>query len=53
MGKKPNEIYSEEETVERRDALIKHMLNTPPRPHSEMKIRKRMVKRKKRKKEIR
>jgi hypothetical protein len=30
--------YSEAETVERRDAVIKRMLNTPPKRHSEMKV---------------
>jgi hypothetical protein len=30
--------YSEHETAQRRDAVIKRMLSTPPRPHSEMKI---------------
>jgi hypothetical protein len=33
--------YSEEETARRRDAVIKRMLATPPKPHSEMKIGKR------------
>jgi len=31
--------YSEEETVRRREAALKRMLNTPPKPHSEMKGR--------------
>jgi hypothetical protein len=30
--------YTEAETVERRDAVIKRMLATPPKPHSEMKL---------------
>jgi hypothetical protein len=30
--------YSEAETARRRDAVIKRMLNTPPKPHSEMKL---------------
>jgi hypothetical protein len=30
--------YSERETTRRRDAVIKRMLNTPPKPHSEMKM---------------
>ena len=30
--------YSEEETAKRRDATIKRMLNTPPKPHSKMKV---------------
>jgi len=38
MTKTPGEQYSEEETAQRRDAAIKRMLNTPPKPHSEMKI---------------
>ncbi len=36
--------YSAEETVHRRDATIKKMLATPPKPHSEMKIGKRRAK---------
>ena len=36
--------FSPEEIVRRRDAVIKHMLNTPPKPHSEMKIGKRKAK---------
>ena len=38
MSEKDN--YSEQETALRRDAVIKLMLNTPPKPHSEMKLRK-------------
>jgi hypothetical protein len=30
--------YSEQETARRRDEVIKQMLATPPKPHSEMKI---------------
>ncbi|MEI8277830.1 MAG: hypothetical protein WCG00_17735 [Hyphomicrobiales bacterium] len=30
--------YSEQETNRRRDAVIKRMLATPPKPHSEMKV---------------
>jgi hypothetical protein len=30
--------YSEQETAERRDAVIKRMLASPPKPHAEMKI---------------
>jgi hypothetical protein len=30
--------YSEQETAERREAALKRMLATPPKPHSEMKI---------------
>jgi hypothetical protein len=45
MGDKKSDIeYSEEETVARRDAVIKLMLNTPPKPHKEMKIGKRKAK---------
>jgi hypothetical protein len=39
-----NDSYSEEETARRRDAVIKRMLATPPKPHSEMKIGKRSTK---------
>jgi hypothetical protein len=39
-----NNQYSEEETARRRDATIKRMLNTPPKPHSEMKIGKTRIK---------
>jgi hypothetical protein len=34
---KTSETYSEEETVARREATLKRMLQTPPRPHKEMK----------------
>lgn len=30
--------FNDKETARRRDAVIKHMLSTPPKPHSEMKI---------------
>jgi hypothetical protein len=33
-----DDSYSEEEIAQRRDAVIKRMLNTPPKPHSEMKV---------------
>jgi hypothetical protein len=39
--------YSEEETIARRDAVIKRMLNTPPKPHSKMKLGKSRAKAKK------
>jgi hypothetical protein len=38
MAGSKDEHYSEQETARRRDAVIKRMLNTPPKPHSEMKI---------------
>jgi len=30
--------YTEEETIARAEAALKRMLNTPPKPHSEMKV---------------
>ena len=36
--KRSDDQYSEQETAARRDATIRRMLNTPPKPHSEMKI---------------
>ena len=41
---KNSDLYSEEETARRRDAVIEHMLNTPPKPHSEMRVGKRKAK---------
>jgi hypothetical protein len=38
MTEKSDNQYSEQETKRRRDAVIKRMLATPPKPHSEMKI---------------
>jgi hypothetical protein len=38
MKNRESEQYSPEETARRRDATIKQMLATPPKPHSEMKI---------------
>ena len=32
-----NETYSEEETVRRREAALKRMLTTPPKPHKQIK----------------
>ena len=43
--KRADDQYSERETVARRDAVVKYMLNTPPKPHSEMKVGKRRAKR--------
>jgi hypothetical protein len=36
--------FTDDEIARRRDAVIKHMLNTPPKPHSEMKVGKRKAK---------
>jgi hypothetical protein len=47
MNRKTGDQYSERETVERRDAVIKRMLGTPPKPHAEMKLGKRTGKKKK------
>jgi hypothetical protein len=44
MNKPDNNQYSEQETKRRRDAVIKRMLATPPKPHSEMKVGKRRTK---------
>ncbi len=39
MGKnQTDDQYSEQDTAQRRDAVIKRMLATPPKPHSEMKL---------------
>jgi hypothetical protein len=38
---KRDDQYSEKEAEARRDAVIKRMLATPPKPHSEMKVGKR------------
>jgi hypothetical protein len=35
---KQKDQYSDEETARRRDAVVKHMLNTPPKLHKEMRI---------------
>jgi hypothetical protein len=37
-NKSTDDQYSAKETIRRRDAVIKRMLATPPKPHSEMKI---------------
>jgi hypothetical protein len=45
MGRKPTvEQFTEDEIIARRDAVLKRMLNMPPKPHSEMKIGKRKAK---------
>jgi hypothetical protein len=44
MKRTPSGEFSEEETARRRDAVIKHMLSKPPKPHSEMKLGKRKPK---------
>ena len=31
-----DERYSEEETVRRREAMLKRMLSTPPKPHKDV-----------------
>jgi hypothetical protein len=48
MNKKTDEHYSENEAAARRDAVIRHMLSTPPKPHSEMKVGKTVKRKKKR-----
>jgi hypothetical protein len=37
-AKPSNDQLSDQEIARRRDAVIKHMLSTPPKPHSEMKV---------------
>jgi len=37
MGKNEDQ-YTEQEAAARRDAVVKRMLSTPPKPHAEMKI---------------
>jgi hypothetical protein len=44
MGKKDSEEFTDEEIARCRDEVIKRMANTPPKPHSEMKIGKRKAK---------
>jgi hypothetical protein len=36
-----NDQFNEQETARRRDEVIKRMIAMPPKPHSEMKIKKR------------
>jgi hypothetical protein len=48
-SKPSDNALSEQETVQRADAALKRMLNTPPKPHSEMKIGKRTSKTKQKK----
>jgi hypothetical protein len=41
MGKSPYgqaDQFSEKEAAARRDAVMKRMIATPPKPHSEMKV---------------
>jgi hypothetical protein len=33
-----DEAYSDDEIARRRDEVVRRMANTPPKPHSEMKI---------------
>jgi hypothetical protein len=35
---KNDDQYSDKETVQRRDAVIKRMIAMPPKPHSEMRV---------------
>lgn len=37
MTDSPEDTYSEEETVARREAVLKSILSTPPKPHKDMK----------------
>ncbi len=38
------DVYSDEEIARRRDDVIRRMANTPPKPHSAMKVGKRKAK---------
>jgi hypothetical protein len=44
MPKFSDERYSDEEIARRRDDVIRRMGNTPPKPHSAMKLGKRKAK---------
>ncbi len=45
MARDPkSQEFTDEEIARRRDAVIKHMINKPPMPHSEMKVGKRTPK---------
>ena len=44
---KKNDEYSDKEAAARRDAVIKRMIATPPKPHSEMKVGKKASPKKK------
>jgi hypothetical protein len=44
MGKKDSIEFSDEETARRRDEALLRALNTPPKPHSAMKLGKRKAK---------
>jgi hypothetical protein len=43
-GDRNEEQFTEEEIARRRDEVIRRMANTPPKPHSEMKLGKRKAK---------
>jgi hypothetical protein len=47
MSAKDADHYSEEETERRREAALKRMLSTSPKPHSELKLGKPRAKPKK------
>jgi hypothetical protein len=47
MAKQTSDEFSEKEAAERRDAIIKRMIAMPPKPHSEMKVGKKVGKQKK------
>jgi len=44
MKTKEPDQFTDEEIARRRDEVIRRMANTPPKPHSEMKIGKRKTK---------